>query len=73
MCLACVHTHLVRCILRQNFVIDPNRCVQSQIPVSFDQMMSDYLQDLMKNLNPLVNHFAADADAEVVYPDVRMV
>lgn len=69
------HTHLVRYILRQNSVIDPNRFVRSQIPVSFDPMMSDYLQDLMRNLNPLANHFVADADADAVavYPDERMV
>lgn len=72
-----IHTHLVHCILRQNSVIDPNRCVRLQIPVSFDHpMMSDYLQDLLKNLNPLANHFVAVAavdDAVVVYPDEMMV
>lgn len=64
------HTHLVRYILQQNSVIDPNRYERLQIPVSTDQM-SDYLRDCLKNLNPLANHFAADAEA--VYQDEMMV
>lgn len=44
-----------------------------QILVSFEPM-SDYLQDLMKNLNPSANRFAAaDDDAVAVCPDETMV
>lgn len=50
-------------------------CVRLQIRASFEQM-SDCLQDLLKNLNPLANHFvaaAADDDAVAVYRGEMMV